>query len=87
LELTVDALRTLYKNNYIEEIFGLNPKTPTEDLEVKLIQNFDSTAITKIAIRNAKEVSILFYNSNVWKNLRGQYDHISLNGYIQIVAK
>jgi uncharacterized LabA/DUF88 family protein len=136
LELTVDALRTLYKNpvidvfviissdrdiipllkaikyenkityvistkigfneiviqyadyhDYIEELFGLNPKILTEEFETKLNQNLDSTAITETDIGNAKEVSILFYNSNVWKNYESRHNPVNLNGYVQIAAK
>lgn len=145
LELTVDALRTLYKNpnvdvfvlissdrdiiplikaikyenkiaftistkkgfnvivtkytdyhEYIEDIFHLNLKDEPHTGELpeagalleagaKLDENFRS--ITAEDIERAKEVSKLFYGSNVWKKYEQIGEIISLKGYINILAK
>jgi uncharacterized LabA/DUF88 family protein len=149
LELTVDALRTLYKNpnvdvfvlissdrdiiplikaikyenkiaftistrkgfnvivtkytdyhEYIEDIFHLKEEPQHEDLpehgilcepgnprELMDIVDVQNKAVTAEGIERAKEVSKLFYGSNVWKKYEQIGEIISLKGYINILAK
>lgn len=138
LELTVDALRTLYKNStidvfviissdrdiiplikaikyenkityvlstkigfnqivakyadlheYIEDIFELNsiiPK-PAVDYLDKSELHFDLQHLRPENIDKAKEVSLLFYNSKVWKKSQENLEPVSLTGYVSIIAK
>lgn len=138
LELTVDALRTLYKNStidvfviissdrdiiplikaikyenkityvlstkigfnqivakyadlheYIEDIFELNsiiPKPAVEYLD-KSELHFDLQHLRPENIDKAKEVSLLFYNSKVWRKSQESLEPVSLTGYVSIIAK
>jgi uncharacterized LabA/DUF88 family protein len=143
LELTVDALRTLYKNpnvdvfvlissdrdiiplikaikyenkiaftistkkgfnlivtkytdyhEYIEDIFHLkdasHDEVPPEACQLREsgLKFEDSyRMVTDEDIERAKEVSKLFYGSNVWKKYEQTGEIISLKGYINILAK
>ena len=146
LELTVDALRTLYKNpnvdvfvlissdrdiiplikaikyenkiaftistrkgfnivvtkytdyhEYIEDIFNIKDELhhyediPEEGCvrDVSGIVKFEDSRGTATAddIERAREVSKLFYGSNVWKKYEQIGEIISLKGYMNILAK
>lgn len=145
LELTVDALRTLYKNpnvdvfvlissdrdiiplikaikyenkiaftistkkgfnlvvtkytdyhEYIEDIFHIKEEHHYEiapedscSRELNSVVKFNDNGQTVTAedIDKAKEVSKLFYGSNVWKKYEQIGEIISLKGYINILAK
>jgi uncharacterized LabA/DUF88 family protein len=138
LELTVDALRTLYKNSnidvfviissdrdiiplikaikyenkiayvlstkigfnrivakyadhheYIEDIFGLSDllRKPHQNPEDKVAVHFDGSNLDPNSIARAQEVSKLFYESKVWQRSKLLNEPISLNGYVNIIAK
>jgi uncharacterized LabA/DUF88 family protein len=136
LELTVDALRTLYKNStidvfviissdrdiiplikaikyenkityvlstkigfntivakyadhheYLEDIFNLSEKIPKPDNHQKLELSFDFNKLGQEQIDRSKEVSKLFYQSKVWGKSQVTGESISLNGYVNIIAK
>ena len=141
LELTVDALRTLYKNpnvdvfvlissdrdviplikaikyenkiaftistkkgfniivtkytdyhEYIEDIFQINPVAEDETTGGVISRprprtEEDFGIIAAEDIERAKEVSKLFYESNVWKKSEHTGETVSLKGYINILAK
>lgn len=138
LELTVDALKTLFKNptievfviissdrdiiplikaikyenkttyvlstkngfnqivtqyadhhEYIEDIFNLSEKDLVED-DQKMGDwdiSLDYSEITEQDIEEAKKISKLFYESNIWKKSEKQGVTVSLDGYISAISK
>lgn len=73
-------------HEYIEDIFNLTPEMLNEEkqdidflIEQDHLNNYD--------IENAKEISKLLYNSNVWKAYEKEGSPITLKGYMNIVSK
>lgn len=73
------------QHEYIEDIFHLTLEPPVN----KTISQFDvgRNPLDTDAIENAKEVSKLFYHSNVWKVYNEAGDPVTLKGYISIISK
>lgn len=74
------------QHEYIEDIFHLEPGTPTGETTEEL-ELFGQDLLNHSAIEKAQEVSKLFYHSNVWKVYNKVGDPITLKGYIHIVSK
>jgi uncharacterized LabA/DUF88 family protein len=73
------------QHEYIEDIFDLKLEAPVN----KNTQTFNigGNSLNIDAIENAKEVSKLFYHSNVWKFYNEAGEPVTLKGYISIISK
>ena len=74
-------------HEYIEDIFNLTSEmlVVEEEQDVDLLITLDNH--DNYDIENAKEVSKLLYNSNVWKTYETEGNPITLKGYMSIVSK
>lgn len=74
------------RHEYIEDIFHLTPELMASEIDGRL-DMVDRDSLNTNAIEKAKEVSKLFYHSNVWKVYSEAGEPITLKGYISIISK
>jgi uncharacterized LabA/DUF88 family protein len=74
------------QHEYIEDIFHLTPDMLFNKAERRL-DMAGPAPLNRDAIEKAKEVSKLFYHSNVWKVYAEAGEPITLKGYISIISK
>lgn len=73
------------QHEYLEDIFQLTPQAPLKKVSPDLATG--NEVFQQDAINHAKEVSQLFYHSNVWKTYNQAGEPVSLKGYISIISK
>ena len=73
------------QHEYLEDIFQLTPQAPVDIATLQFPGGREPLQLD--AINHAKEVSKLFYHSNIWKANHEAGEPVSLKGYISIISK